>query len=120
MSEKLSSPTGQHVVTVDKKDYVFKLTHMRVAVAEQLLGTGLLQYQGGGINYNLILGLAMLDGQHGIKTREDVADLLDQDGIAKKFDEAILNSVLDFFRANYPDLAETLKQVEKRAKNRAS
>ena len=109
MEKKGSSPNGHHFVEHDGKKYDCHLSHWKVQSAEMLLGTNILKWTGGSITYMLIMLYVMLEGQHGIETRKDVADLLDE-GPAGEFDVAMTWAIIDFFRA-YPDLAKTLQPI---------
>jgi len=117
MSTNNTSPTGEHSVEYDGKTYKLKLSHWKVSEAETLLGTGVLRWTGGQITYNLALGYVMLDGQHGIKSRRDVAALFDE-GPADLFDTAIAWAIVDFFH-QYPDLAKGLEPVLESLKAKA-
>ena len=106
MSETNGSPSGHHFVQLGKSRYDFHLDHWKVHIAEELLGCGILDWTGGGVTYSLALGYAMLEGQHGITNRKDVAQLYDL-GDSDEIDIALMSAVVDFFQP-YPHTHERL------------
>ena len=116
MSEANGTDPGGKILQIDGKDYVFKLTHWKVHTAEQLLGCGLLYWTGGDVSYAIYLSFAILQGQHGIKNREDVAALMDGNGSA--IGDAVTWAVLDFYR-QYPELAPILKPLQQKLDKKA-
>lgn len=57
-------------------------------------------YTGGGVQYTARVALALLSGQHGLKTLDDAYNLMDTDAVAVQ--ELVTGAVLDFFLLHYP------------------
>lgn len=104
-----STPSGHHFLEIGGKLYDFHLTSWKVHQAEQLLGCGVLEWRGGGVTYNLTLGYAMLEGQHGVDSMRSVSELFDA-GPMDDIDMAITGAVLDFFQ-QFPSLSRQLEPI---------
>ena len=94
-------PLGPVSFEIAGNSFEMDLTHRQVQKAQNMLGSDLFDYDGDGLTFNATVAFCALEGQHDIRSVDDVLDLMDEGAMV--VNGALSRAIQVFYRRHYQD-----------------